>query len=362
MPASEGYPPDYRSAEIREILAAVSTGECVSLVGLSGAGKSNLLVHLAHSQSTPSRPILLVDGNRLPELSARALVRLICEAVNGAPKSGCEGGLPALEALVHRRLDPPGGSLCLALDVSMPFSRAPELAADPALSGNLRALRDAWKYRLTYVLATRHALPAHTELSELCYAHTVRLGPLSGSDAQWTAARFAQRRGISFGPAVVEKLISATRGYPSLLRAACEACAAGAVPEPSSLGAHPAMRKRLEEFRADHPTAEEIRISGLEGLPLLAAGREAAIDTDQLTAKEILLLEYLQAHTGEICPKDDLIRAVWPEDRVFERGVRDDSLAQLVRRLREKVEADPSRPVKIRTVTGRGYRFSSKVM
>jgi DNA-binding winged helix-turn-helix (wHTH) protein len=49
---------------------------------------------------------------------------------------------------------------------------------------------------------------------------------------------------------------------------------------------------------------------------------------------------------------------VWPEDRVFERGVRDDSLAQLVRRLREKIEPDPSAPRFILTVPGRGYRFS----
>jgi energy-coupling factor transporter ATP-binding protein EcfA2 len=358
MPASEGYPTDYRSAEIREILAAVRAGESVSLIGLSGAGKSNLLARLARSQSTPALPIVLVDGNRLAELSARAVIQLICETLADAPAPECGSGLPALEALLHRRLDPSGGSLCLALDVSMPFSRAPDLAADPALSGNLRALRDAWKYRLTYILATRHPLPAHTELSELCYAHTIWLGPLSESDARWTVSRFMERRGISVDPAAVGKIIAATRGYPSLLRAACEACAAGAAPEASSLGAHPAVQKRLEEFRADHPTGEEIRASGLEGLPLLAAGRTEVVDTDQLTAKEILLLEYLRAHAGEICAKDDLILAVWPEDKVFERGVRDDSLAQLVRRLREKVEADPSHPVKIQTVTGRGYRFS----
>ncbi|HLE30620.1 MAG TPA: helix-turn-helix domain-containing protein [Anaerolineales bacterium] len=39
------------------------------------------------------------------------------------------------------------------------------------------------------------------------------------------------------------------------------------------------------------------------------------------------------------------------------RGVRDDSLAQLVRRLREKIEPDPANPRHIHTVPGRGYRF-----
>jgi energy-coupling factor transporter ATP-binding protein EcfA2 len=358
MSASFPYPMKYRFKEIREILAAIEVGECVSLVGLSGSGKSNLLTHLAHSQSTPARPILLIDGNRLSELSANALVHLIRETAAGTAASESANELHALEALLQRRLDSAKGSLCLALDVSMPFSRAPDLASDAALNGNLRAMRDSWKYRLTYILATRNSLPPHTEISELCYAHTIRLGPLSEHDAHWTVSQFAERRGISFDSGVVEGLIAATRGYPSLLRAACEACATGVSPDPVTLGGHPAVQKRLEEFWADNPTEEEIRASGLDGLSLLTAGREPAIHTDQLTAKELLLLEYLQEHSGEICAKDDLILAVWPEDKVFERGVRDDSLAQLVRRLREKVEADASRPSKIQTVSGRGYRFS----
>jgi DNA-binding winged helix-turn-helix (wHTH) protein len=52
-----------------------------------------------------------------------------------------------------------------------------------------------------------------------------------------------------------------------------------------------------------------------------------------------------------------LIHAVWPEDRIFERGIRDDSLAQIIRRLREKIEPDPSSPSHVHTVPGRGYRY-----
>jgi energy-coupling factor transporter ATP-binding protein EcfA2 len=350
------HPADYRSTETAEITTAIRAGECVSLVGLSGAGKSNLLAHLV-SQASRDPPVLLADGNRLPEFSAPAVIRLLCETVAAEPVPGNAAGLADLEQALRRRLEPAGARLCLALDLSMPFSRAPGLAADPLLNGNLRSLRDAWKYRLTYIVATRHDLPPHTELSELCFARTVRLGPLAEADARWTVSSYAQRRGIAFDGPTVDALIAVTGGYPAFLRAACEACAAGAAPDPASLAAHPAVKKRVEEFRADRPTDEEIRQSGLAGLPLLAAAGSAAIDTDQLTAKELLLLEFLRGHAGEICAKDDLIRAVWPEDRVFERGVRDDSLAQLVRRLREKVETDPSDPAKIRTVTGRGYRF-----
>ena len=77
----------------------------------------------------------------------------------------------------------------------------------------------------------------------------------------------------------------------------------------------------------------------------------------ELTAKEHLLLAYFLAHPEIVCEKDELIQAVWPEDRIFEEGVRDDSLAQLIRRLRMKIEADPSQPRYIHTVAGRGYRY-----
>jgi len=96
----------------------------------------------------------------------------------------------------------------------------------------------------------------------------------------------------------------------------------------------------------------------LKDHPLLGVQSSTALSDDsQLTAKEHALLAYFQAHPDQVCEKDDLVRAVWPEDHIFERGVRDDSLAQLIRRLRQKVEADASDPQHILTVPGRGYRF-----
>ena len=92
----------------------------------------------------------------------------------------------------------------------------------------------------------------------------------------------------------------------------------------------------------------------MEGHPFLQAVPEAH---NILTAAEHCLLEYLRAHAGQVCAKDDLIQAVWSEDRIFQRGLRDDSLAQLIRRLRRKIEPDPDAPLHILTVPGRGYRY-----
>jgi len=83
--------------------------------------------------------------------------------------------------------------------------------------------------------------------------------------------------------------------------------------------------------------------TGLEELILLGGDRAPAGNPDRLTAKKFFLPDELRARAGEICAKDDLIRAVWPEDKVFERGVGDGGLAPLARRPREKAGADATR-------------------
>ena len=358
MSVWSSYPPDYRAREVNAIVAAARAGDCVSVVGLSGAGKSNLLGFVAHTLSAPRHVFVLVDGNRLPEPSPAALLAEISRALGASPApdaASAPDAVPSaerLEASLAKRLSPAESSVTLLLD------RFDVLADSLPLAGRLRALRDAHKYQLTYVTATRRPLPSATELAELFYAHTLWLGVLSESDARWTVQRFAERARLTWDKAVAGRLIAASGGYPSFLRAACEAHADGAGLEVESLAAHPAVQRRLDEFFADRPDEDELRRSGLEGVPLLKARLQpVAAQAASLTAKEARLLSYFQAHPGAVCEKDELIRAVWPEDKVFERGVRDDSLAQLVRRLREKVEADPASPKHIQTAAGRGYVY-----
>ncbi len=352
----EAYPADYRATEVDRILAAARCGDCVSVVGLSGAGKSNLFGWLAHRAPNPPR-WALVDCNRLTDHTPEAMFRLIRRALTG---SG---------ALVKDEMS----ALDIALDsavadgvVALLLDRFDAVIPAGAIAGNLRALRDARKFRLSLVFGTRHGLSPASELAELCHANTIALGCLSATDAAWNVKVFAERKRLNWGAAEASVLARVSGGYPSLLRAGCEALADGAPLTSASIGAHAAVRARIEEFWSDNPSPEELRRAGLDALPLLMDGRPAreaqaqgfdASRLTALTAKESALLEYLRAHTGSVCDKDDLIHAVWPEDAIFERGVRDDSLAQLVRRLREKVEADPGKPRHVHTVAGRGYTF-----
>ncbi len=71
-----------------------------------------------------------------------------------------------------------------------------------------------------------------------------------------------------------------------------------------------------------------------------------------LTVREFDLLRFLLANPGVAYSRDELLQQVWG----WSFG--DQSTVTVhVRRLREKVEADPTRPVRLVTVWGVGYRW-----
>lgn len=72
-----------------------------------------------------------------------------------------------------------------------------------------------------------------------------------------------------------------------------------------------------------------------------------------LTAKELLLLKKLWENRGNIVTFDQLCQAVW-EDNYF--GY-ENTIMVHVRRLREKIEENPSKPKHLLTVRGLGYKL-----
>ena len=74
-----------------------------------------------------------------------------------------------------------------------------------------------------------------------------------------------------------------------------------------------------------------------------------------LAPKEFALLGYLHQREGEVCSKDEIGRAVWPEYE--NEGVYDYQIENLVRRLRAKLEPDSSDPQLVTTVRGLGYKL-----
>lgn len=72
-----------------------------------------------------------------------------------------------------------------------------------------------------------------------------------------------------------------------------------------------------------------------------------------LTAKEFDLLHYLAAHPNRVFSKDQLFEQIWGIDATGDTQ----TVTVHVRKLREKIEANPAEPQLIETVWGAGYRF-----
>ena len=74
-----------------------------------------------------------------------------------------------------------------------------------------------------------------------------------------------------------------------------------------------------------------------------------------LTQREFDLLLFFARHPGRVFSRDQLMDAVWQYSFYTDTT----TVTVHVRRLRSKLEDDPARPVRIQTVWGVGYRFSS---
>jgi phosphate regulon transcriptional regulator PhoB len=75
-----------------------------------------------------------------------------------------------------------------------------------------------------------------------------------------------------------------------------------------------------------------------------------------LSTLEFRLLYYLASRPNRVFTRDQLLDAVWGTDRF----VTPRSVDVYVRRLREKIEADPENPVRLKTVRGAGYLFETR--
>jgi DNA-binding response OmpR family regulator len=73
----------------------------------------------------------------------------------------------------------------------------------------------------------------------------------------------------------------------------------------------------------------------------------------ELTAKEFDLLYFLARNPAQVFSREQLLDQVWDYEFVGDAS----TVTVHVRRLREKIEADPVRPRYVKTVWGVGYKF-----
>lgn len=113
-----------------------------------------------------------------------------------------------------------------------------------------------------------------------------------------------------------------------------------------------AQLRRFKHLSVQKEPENVIRFPGLEinmkEYTVFCAGNQV-----ELSAKEFRLLAFMAANKGQVFTKEQLLENVWGYQHVGDTN----TITVYVRKLREKIESDPSEPQFIKTVWGIGYKF-----
>jgi len=114
--------------------------------------------------------------------------------------------------------------------------------------------------------------------------------------------------------------------------------------------AHISRYERLRGANKDQSDIIEIR-----GLSIHCTSRRVYVNGYEviLTAKEFDILTILALNPNKVFSKDNIFNKVWGMDSFGDVG----TVTVHIRKLREKIETDPSNPKYIETIWGVGYRF-----
>lgn len=112
------------------------------------------------------------------------------------------------------------------------------------------------------------------------------------------------------------------------------------------------IRAQLRRSAMQEPRTAETLVSGdvrIDGARAYLGGQ--ALD---LTATELRLLACFLRNKGQVLTRQMLLEQLWDDHGSF---VDDNTLSVYMRRLREKIEQDPSHPQHLCTVRGLGYEW-----
>ncbi len=308
-------PASYREEIVSPIMQCLLAGESCAVVGIAGTGKSNLVrlltrpdVHTIYLGDERDKFLFcFVDFNRLAQPSEWGfwellLHRMADTLVEAKADPNLVTQLTDLhqrattsrdEVVAQRYFEIGIGSLCAPPDRRVAFLFDQFDGVWKSLSGapflTLRALRDEFKYRLSFITATREELARLRETLEGCQdfyelvsLNTFGLGPHSEKDARNQIERFAIRRGRTLEEQEIRRLMEVSGRHPGILRAAYWAIVDGKVRVGEGLleqlTHEAAVRKECQEIWESLGEDEQLTLKPLANGYSPSAGEKDVID------------------------------------------------------------------------------------
>lgn len=113
-------------------------------------------------------------------------------------------------------------------------------------------------------------------------------------------------------------------------------------------------------FFVDSDSTSTRPVPSAVGVWLDEAAQEVWVDGQrlepQLSLAQFSLLHLLVAHVDQICSRDDIVAAVWPD---VSEGVSDEAIDALIKRVRARLSEVPNGQNYLKTVRGRGMLLRS---
>ena len=113
-----------------------------------------------------------------------------------------------------------------------------------------------------------------------------------------------------------------------------------------------AVLRRIGREETESGNERELTFDGLSIDPRSRVVKVMDAEVE-LTAKEFDMLHLLARHPRQVFTREQLLDRVWGGAQYIDPG----TVTVHVRRLREKLENDPSNPTRLLTVWGVGYKF-----
>ncbi|MFQ5576620.1 MAG: helix-turn-helix domain-containing protein [Anaerolineae bacterium] len=242
------YSPAYRAKEMKTLAGWIQAGQSGAVVGLGGAGKSNLLGFLSHRPDAlhrylpePAGPVVVVpvDLNNLPTHNLSVIYRVILRAFYETRERFDTPLRKAANRLYldNRAAQDPFLSLSALRELLLLCHKRQTRVvlvldrfdgdAMPAITNTLRGLRDSFKDSLSFIVGSRRPMAelgetaALGELREVLDTHVCWVGPMAEADARQVIAQETATASPPPSPADVTHILILTGGYPALLKAVC---------------------------------------------------------------------------------------------------------------------------------------------